>query len=164
MSVSILVTESQIIVALTLLLIVGGIVVARVGIGWLVATVAAAVVVAASTQEVPKTKKPGPSIILVRSLSLPPATVASAAVSSTKEGAKEPCVCLPVLRLSLASAAGVVLAVAASIEGSTENSAAKESSTHTEEAPVNKLVTGAYYPLVSVQLGVPISVGCRGRG
>ena len=49
MSVSILVTESQIIVALTLLLIVGGIVVARVGIGWLVATVAAAVVVAAST-------------------------------------------------------------------------------------------------------------------
>ena len=137
MSVSILVTESQIIVALTLLLIVGGIVVARVGIGWLVATVAAAVVVAASTQEVPKTKKPGPSIILVGSLSLPPATVASAAVSSTKEGAKEPCVCLPVLRLSLASAAGVVLAVAASIEGSAENSAAKESSTRLSSAGIS---------------------------
>jgi len=180
MSVAISVSEGQVVITLTLLkvvvvvvwVVVVGIVVVRVVVVGIVvvrvvvvgvvvgrvSAVAAAVVVVSSSQESVQTKEPCPRIPLMRGLSLPPAAVAASAVASTKQGAQEPGVGLSVVRLSLASAAGV--GVAAAIQSPAENSAAKETSAYSEEAAVNKAVTGAYDSLVSVQLCVSISVRC----
>ena len=96
MSVPIFVSEGQVVVTLTLLLlivivgvvviwvivirvVVVGIVVVRVVIGGLISAVAAAVVVAPATEKILQTKEPCASISLVRGLSLPPAAVASPA-------------------------------------------------------------------------------------
>ena len=129
MSVPIFVSEGQVVVTLTLLLIVVvgvvviwviiirvvvvGIVV--VGVGWLISAVAAAVVVVSAAEKILETKEPGSHISLMRGLSLPPAAVAASAIASTEQSAQEPGVRLPVLRLSLASAAGVVVIVVAAI-------------------------------------------------
>ena len=165
MSVAISVSEGQVVIALTLLkvvVVVVGVVVVRVVIVGVVvvrvSAVAATVVVVSSSQESVQTKEPGPRIPLMRGLSLPPAAVAASAVASTKQGAQEPGVGLSVVRLSLASAAGVVVVVVAAVQSSAENSAAKETSAYSEEAAVNKAVTGAYESLVSVRLCVSISV------
>jgi len=174
MSVAISVSEGQVVIALTLLkvvvvvgvvvvrvVIVGVVVVGIVIVGVIVvrvSAVAATVVVVSSSQESVQTKEPGPHIPLVRGLSLPPAAVAASAVASTKQGAQEPGVGLSVVRLSLASAAGVVVVVVAAVQSSAENSAAKETSAYSKEAAVNKAVTGAYDSLVCVRLCVSISV------
>jgi len=185
MSVAISVSEGQVVITLTLLkvvvvvvgvvvvgivivrvVVVGVVVVGVVVVGVIVvgvvivrvSAVAAAVVVVSSSQESVQTKEPGPHIPLVRGLSLPPAAVAASAVASTKQGAQEPGVGLSIVRLSLASAAGVVVVVVAAVQSSAENSAAKETSAYSKEAAVNKAVTGAYDSLVSVRLCVSISV------
>merc|ERR1719264_234936 len=172
MSVAISVSEGQVVITLTLLkvvvvVVVVGIVIVRVVVVRIVivgivivrvSAVAAAVVVVSSSQESVQTKEPCPRIPLMRGLSLPPAAVAASAVASTKQGAQEPGVGLSVVRLSLASAAGV--GVAAAIQSPAENSAAKETSSYSEEAAINKAVTGAYESLVSVELCVSISVRC----
>jgi len=175
MSVAISVSEGQVVIALTLLkvvvvvvgvvvvrvVIVGVVVVGIVIVGVIVvrvSAVAATVVVVSSSQESVQTKEPGPHIPLVRGLSLPPAAVAASAVASTKQGAQEPGVGLSIVRLSLASAAGVVVVVVAAVQSSAENSAAKETSAYSKEAAVNKAVTGAYDSLVCVRLCVSISV------
>ena len=174
MSVAISVSEGQVVIALTLLkvvvvvgvvvvrvVIVGVVVVGIVIVGVIVvrvSAVAATVVVVSSSQESVQTKEPGPHIPLVRGLSLPPAAVAASAVASTKQGAQEPGVGLSVVRLSLASSAGVVVVVVAAVQSSAENSAAKETSAYSKEAAVNKAVTGAYDSLVCVRLCVSISV------
>jgi len=174
MSVAISVSEGQVVIALTLLkvvvvvgvvvvrvVIVGVVVVGIVIVGVIVvrvSAVAATVVVVSSSQESVQTKEPGPHIPLVRGLSLPPAAVAASAVASTKQGAQEPGVGLSIVRLSLASAAGVVVVVVTAIQSSAENSTAKETSAYSKEAAVNKAVTGAYDSLVCVRLCVSISV------
>jgi len=170
MSVAISVFEGQVVITLTLLkvvvvivriIVVGIVVVGIVVVGVIVvrvSTVAAAVVVVSSTQESVQTKEPCPYISLMRGLSLPSATVAASAVSSTKQGAQEPCVRLPVVRLSFASSAGVVVVVVAAIKSSAENSATKETSAYSEDAAINKTVTSAYDSLISVRLCVSISV------
>merc|ERR1712105_334719 len=141
MSVSIFVSEGQVVVTLALLLkVVVGIIV--VGVVGLISTVAAAVVVVTSTKEVLQTKEPSPGVPLVWGLSLPPATVASSAVASTQQRAQEPGVCLPIVRLSLPSAAGVVVVAVSAIKSSAEDSAAKETSAYTKDATINKAVTG----------------------
>ena len=173
MSVPIFVSEGQVVVTLTLLLIVVvgvvviwviiirvvvvGIVV--VGVGWLISTVAAAVVVVSATEKILETKEPCAGISLVRGLSLPPAAVASAAAASPQQGAQEPRVGLPIVRLSLPSAAGiVVVVVATAVQSSTEDRAAKETSAYTKEAAVNKAIAGANDSLVCARLCVAISV------
>jgi len=169
MSVAISVFEGQVVITLTLLkvvVVVIWVVVIGVVVVWVivvgivvvgVSAVAAAVVVVSSSKESVQTKEPGSYISLMRGLSLPPAAVAASIVASTKQSAQEPGVCLPVVRLSLASAAGVVVVIAA-IQSSAENSATKKTSAYTEDAPINKTVTGAYDSLVSVRLCVSISV------
>merc|ERR1719350_849624 len=121
MSLAISVFKGQVVITLTLLLlkvvvVIIGIVVVR------ISAVAAAVVVVSSSQESVQTKEPCPHISLMRGLSLPSAAVAASAIASTKQSAQEPGVRLPVLCLSLASAAGIVVVVAA-IQSSAENSA-----------------------------------------
>lgn len=178
MSVPIFVSEGQVVVTLTLLLIVVvgvvviwviiirvvvvGIIVVRivvVGVGWLISAVAAAVVVVSATEKILQTKEPCAGVSLVRGLSLPPAAVASAAVASPQQGAQEPRVGLPIVRLSLPSAAGVVVVVvAAAVQSSTEDRAAQETSAYTKEAAVNEAITGANDSLVCARLCVAISV------
>jgi len=167
MSVSIFVSEGQVVVTLALLLkvvvgiIVVGIVVVGiivVGVVGLISTVAAAVVVVTSTEEILQTKEPSPGVPLVWGLSLPPATVASSAVASTQQRAQEPGVSLPIVRLSLPSAAGVVVVAVSAIKSSAEDSAAKETSAYTKDATINKAVTSADNSLICVRLGVSISV------
>ena len=178
MSVPIFVSEGQVVVTLTLLLIVivgvvviwviiirvvvVGIVV--VGVGWLISTVAAAVVVVSATEKILQTKEPSAGVSLVRGLSLPPAAVASSAVAAPQQGAQKPGVGLPIVRLSLPSAAGVVVVVvAAAVQSSTEDRAAQETSAYTKEAAVNEAITGANDSLVCARLCVAISVRRRGR-
>jgi len=167
MSVPIFVSEGQVVVTLALLLkVVVGIIVVWVvvvgiivvGVAWLISTVAAAVVVVSSTEEILQTKEPSPGVPLVRGLSLPPAAVASSAVASTQQRTKEPGVSLPIVRLSLPSAAGVVVVVVSAVKSSAEDSAAKETSAYTKESTINKAVTGADNSLVCVRLCVSISV------
>jgi len=165
MSVAISVFEGQVVITLTLLkvvvVVVGVVVVGIVVVGVVVvrvSAVAAAIVVVSSSQESVQTKEPCSYISLMRGLSLPSATVAASAVSSTKQGAQEPCVRLPVVRLSFASSAGVVVVVVAAIKSSAENSATKETSAYSEDAAINKTVTSAYDSLISVRLCVSISV------
>merc|ERR1712244_82638 len=112
MSVAISVFEGQVVITLTLLkvvvVVVGVVVVGIVVVGVVVvrvSAVAAAIVVVSSSQESVQTKEPCSYISLMRGLSLPPAAVAASIVSSTKQSAQEPGVRLPVVRLSLASAA-----------------------------------------------------------
>merc|ERR1712137_1076357 len=76
MSVSIFVSEGQVVVGIIVVgIVVVGIIV--VGVVGLISTVAAAVVVVTSTEEILQTKEPSPGVPLVWGLSLPPATVAS---------------------------------------------------------------------------------------
>ena len=140
MNVPIFVSEGQVVVTLALrLIVVVGIVIVWVvvagiivvGVAGLISTVAAAVVVVSSPEEILQTKEPGPGVPLVRGLSLPPAAVASSAVASTQQRAQEPGVSLPIVRLSLPSAAGVVVVVVSAVKSSAEDSAAKETSAYT---------------------------------
>jgi len=124
----------------------------------LISTVAAAVVVVSATEKILETKEPCAGISLVRGLSLPPAAVASSAVASPQQGAQEPGVGLPIVRLSLPSAAGVVVVVVAAVQSSTEDRAAQETSAYTKEAAVNKAIAGANDSLVCARLCVAISV------
>merc|ERR1719471_920162 len=151
MSVPIFVSEGQVVVTLALLLkVVVRIIVVGIVVAW--------AVVVASPEEILQTKEPSPGVPLVRGLSLPPAAVASSAVASTQQRAQEPGVSLPIVRLSLPSAAGVVVVVVSAIESSAEDSAAKETSAYTKESTINKAVTGADNSLVCVRLCVSISV------
>ena len=167
MNVPIFVSEGQVVVTLALrLIVVVGIVIVWVvvagiivvGVARLISTVAAAVVVVSSPEEILQTKEPGPGVPLVRGLSLPPAAVASSAVASTQQRAQEPGVSLPIVRLSLPSAAGVVVVVVSAVKSSAEDRAAKETSAYTKESTINKAVTGADNSLVCVRLCVSISV------
>jgi len=168
MSVPIFVSEGQVVVtlALRLIVVVGiivvGVVVVGIVVAWVVvagiSTVAAAVVVVSSPEEILQTKEPSPGVPLVRGLSLPPAAVASSAVASTQQRTQEPGVSLPIVRLSLPSAAGVVVVVVSAIKSSAEDCAAKETSAYTKESTINKAVTGADNSLVCVRLCVSISV------
>ena len=167
MNVPIFVSEGQVVVTLALrLIVVVGIVIVWVvvagiivvGVAGLISTVAAAVVVVSSPEEILQTKEPCPGVPLVRGLSLPPAAVASSAVASTQQRAQEPGVSLPIVRLSLPSAAGVVVVVVSAVKSSAEDSAAKETSAYTKESTINKAVTGADNSLVCVRLCVSISV------
>jgi hypothetical protein len=94
----------------------------------------------------------------VRGLSLPPAAVTSAAAAAPQQGAQEPRGGLPIVRLSLPSAAGIVVVVAASVQSSTEDRTAQETSAYTKEAAVNKAITGANDSLVCARLCVAISL------
>ena len=176
MSVPILVSEGQVVVTLTLLLIVivgvvviwvviirvvvVGVVVVRVVVaGWLITAVAAAVVIVSATEKILQTKEPCAGVSLVRGLPLPPAAVAASAAAAPQQGAQEPGVGLPIVRLPLPSATGVVVvAVSAAVKSSTENCASQETSAYTKEAAVNKAVPGADDSLVCARLCVAISV------
>merc|ERR1719336_3114980 len=106
MSVPIFVSEGQVVVTLALLLnVVVGIIVAWlivvgivvVGVAGLISTVAAAVVVVSSPEEILQTKEPSSGVPLVRGLSLPPAAVASSTAASTQQRAQEPGVSLSIV-------------------------------------------------------------------
>jgi len=148
-NISVLVSEGQIVVTLTLNVVVvvwaGWVVILRIIILgiiilWvvIVSTVAATIIVATSSQKILKTKEPYTWLCLSWSLSLPPSTITSTTSAKVKEfsvGA--------IIRLSFSSSAWIISLVTTTIQSSTKDGTTEKSSTNAKETTINQLTASA---------------------
>jgi len=163
MNITVLVTECQIVVALTLNVVVWAgwivvlwVVILGIIVLWviIVSTVAAAIVVGASTKKILKTKESGSWFSLARSLSLSSATITSTTSTKVEEfsvGA--------IVSLSSPSTTWIVsLVTSTTIKGSAKDGSSKKSSTQAKDSTINKLTASTQEPCVCVGARVGVLV------
>jgi len=158
-SVAVLVPEGELVVALTGVLlvvaIVAGVVVAGIVVTWVVvawvvvlrvSTVTATVIVRPSAEQISQTKEPDPDLVLSRSLSPPPATVAA---STSSEQSEEASVGAVSLRLSPPPPAGIVVGATGELA---KNGPTDQAGPYSEDTAVNQLIPSADKPCIRGRL------------
>ena len=135
--------------------VVAGIVVTWVGVAWVVvlwvvvlrvSTVTATVIVRPSAEQISQTKEPDPDLVLSRSLSPPPATVAA---STSSEQSEEASVGAVSLRLSPPPPAGIVVGATGELA---KNGPTDQAGPYSEDTAVNQLIPSADKPCIRGRL------------
>jgi len=167
MSVAVLVSEGQIVVALTALLgvsriestvssivstivsIVAATVIDPVGVSAvvpavvaivvsvIVSTIASAVIVSTASEQGVETEEPGSRLILTRRLPFPSSTIAPVGSTTAKKGPEE--FCVSSFSLSPSSSTRIVVIA---VEESTQDASTDETEPCTDESTVERFVTG----------------------